>query len=674
MGRFALPEDLFSGQDVGMNSEASNRLEDVFARALELPAALRGPFLARECADAPELCCAVEGLLRASDQAEGFLETGPRPGASVGAWELVEEIGREGFCTVWRARQTVPLVREVAVKMIAPGMDTREVLRRFALERQTLARMKHPGIAQIFDAGADASGRPFFVMELVPGEPLTVWCSGQTLPLAERLQLFRGVCAAVAYAHQRGVIHRDLKPSNILASAEGVKVIDFGIARVLEAGDGSARTMAGQIAGTPAWMPPEAFTGGAGDVRADVFALGLLLCELATGAPARDAAAWHTASLGQWASLAAQPVRARRLKNDLDAVIACATALEPAARYASVVEMMDDVRAFGECRPVRARPPSWWYLTHRFVQRHRLGAGAAVVALTGIAGGGVVAWQQKMEAEFAARRSGIMADMLERAIFSANPERGLPEGYTLGQWLEDLSQQMPPEARADPYIEHRLQRSLGDAWMGRSQPERAAPHHARAGELARQLYGPQSREAANAAYALGNLATNRRQADEAISHFTAAAAIFGSLPDQDGAAMAARSRLQLSLNLLNAGRTAEAESAARRTIGEAEAGHPEILPRALWALGRVHAARRDWAALEPLAQRRSDAQRALTGDDAPETWEAEAFLAESIAHLGRRDEAKRRLDAVLDRQRVHFGPGHATVQATEATLRELAAP
>ncbi len=655
-----------------MPADAPNRLEDVFARALELPAALRDAFLAGECAGDPELRGAVEGLLRASEQAEGFLETGPRPGSCVGAWELVEEIGRGGFCTVWRARQRVPLVREVAVKMIAPGMDSREVLRRFALERQTLARMMHPGIAQIHDAGADASGRPYFVMELVPGCPLTEWCAGQPLP--ERLQLFLRVCEAVAYAHQRGVIHRDLKPSNILASAAGVKVIDFGIARVLEAAGGSAHTMAGQFAGTPVWMPPEAFTGGSGDVRADVFALGVVLCELATGAPARDASAWHPASLGQWASLAAEPVRARLLKNDLDAIIACATALEPGARYASVGEMADDVRAFQECRPVRARPPSWFYLMRRFGQRHRLGVGAAAVALAGIGGGGVVAWQQKQQAQRAAERSGRMADMLERSIFAANPERGLPDDYTMRQWLEAFSRELPPEAQADPYIEYRLRRSVGDAWMGRGQHERAAPHQLRAAVLAVQLYGPRSREAAFADYGLGNLAMDRHLPEEAISRFTSARGIFRGLPDQDGAVMALRSQMQMALSLLDAGRAVEAEAAAREAIQQAEAGHPGLLPRALWALGRVQASRQDWAALEPLAQRRFQAQLGLTGPDAPESWEAEAFLVEAMARVGRRQEAQARLEAVLARQRAHFGPAHPTVRGTEAALRDVDTP
>jgi tetratricopeptide (TPR) repeat protein len=653
-------------------------VENLFARALELPAAERAAFLEKECAGDAALRTAVEGLLRASEDAGEFLECGPRPGMTLGGYELVEEIGRGGFSTVWRARQSEPLEREVAVKMIAPGMDSREVLRRFAAERQTLARMTHPGIARVFDAGADASGRPYFVMELVAGAPLTEHCRARGQPLAERLRLFTDACAAVTHAHQRGVIHRDLKPSNILAGSDGVKVIDFGIARLLE-GAGDGLTIAGNVAGTPQWMPPEAFDGAPPDVRADVFALGLLLCELVTDQPARDPAAWKTATFAQWASLAGEPVRPASTGTDLDAIMAHATEVDADQRYASVAELVDDLHAFVQHRPVRARPPTRAYLLKRFLRRHRVETIAAAVALGGIIAGGIVAWQKKTEAEQArvraeesARRASRTSDMLERMLFAADPERGLPEDASLQDLLENLSRELPPEAKADPFIEHRLRRALGDAWMGRGHFADAAIHHARARDLAVQLFGPDSHEAALALFATGNIALQRGLPDEAIPLLLAAGKAFRALPPDADADMPARCDIQRSMALRDAGRLDEAEAVARGAIAEAERSVPEVLPRALWALGRVFDIRKEWRQLTPLARRRLEAQRALTGDNRPETWEAESFLAGALLNEQRLAEAREILERVLQKQTTHFGAGHPTTQATADMLRRAA--
>jgi WD40 repeat protein len=416
-------------------------VEDLFARALELPAAQRAALLATECAGDAAMRAAVEGLLRASEDAGEFLECGPRPGMSLGGYELLEEIGRGGFSTVWRARQTGVLEREVALKMIAPGMDSREVLRRFAAERQTLARMTHPGIARVFDAGTDASGRPYFVMELVTGAPLTEHCRSHRLPLAERLRLFSEACAAVTHAHQRGVIHRDLKPSNILAGPEGVKVIDFGIARLLEHPDTEGLTLAGHAVGTPQWMAPESFDGGVPDVRADVFSLGLLLCELVSGTPARDAAAWKAATFAQWSQLAAQPVRPPRTGTDLDAIMGRATAPEPERRYASVAELADDLTAFAEHRPVRARVPTRAYLIRRFLRRHRVETIAASVALAGIIAGGIVAWRKKVEADTARSAAEHNAGESERHATQSRGNLARSYLFAANRHLEDVDNQ-----------------------------------------------------------------------------------------------------------------------------------------------------------------------------------------------------------------------------------------
>ncbi len=227
-----------------------------------------------------------------SDKPPGHVGLGgEHPGSIIGPYTLVEKLGEGGFGTVWRAKQSEPVKREVALKVIKPGRDTEEVIRRFGQERQALAVMDHPSIARVFDAGATESGRPYFVMEIVEGKPITAYCDAKRLPIRERLELFIPVCRAVQHAHAKGIIHRDLKPSNVLVVEHDgkpvPKVIDFGIAKAMEeqeGDDGTFKTMEGVAVGTPIYMSPEQISGGTDvDTRADVYSLGALLYELLAG-------------------------------------------------------------------------------------------------------------------------------------------------------------------------------------------------------------------------------------------------------------------------------------------------------------------------------------------------------------------------------------------------------
>src|SRR5215207_7717079 len=279
------------------------------ARSAFLAALERAPeewpaFLDEACGDNAELRGRVEQLLHAH-QAMGSIHGGGAdapaatteepvtegPGTVIGPYKLLEQIGEGGFGVVFMAEQTRPVRRKVALKVLKPGMDTRQVVARFEAERQALAIMDHPNIARVFDGGATASGRPYFVMELVKGVPITEFCDQNHRTPRQRLELFVSVCQAVQHAHQKGVIHRDLKPSNVLVSRHDttpiVKVIDFGVAKALgqELTDKTLFTGIAQMIGTPLYMSPEQ----AGmsdldvDTRSDVYSLGVLLYELLTG-------------------------------------------------------------------------------------------------------------------------------------------------------------------------------------------------------------------------------------------------------------------------------------------------------------------------------------------------------------------------------------------------------
>src|SRR5678816_1606417 len=267
-------------------------------------------FLRRTCGEDEALHRQVVNLLAAHSRAQSFLESplsglgvavadrdvmetrhlSEGPGTKIGSYKLLQQIGEGGFGVVYMAEQEKPVFRKVALKIIKPGMDTKEVISRFESERQALALMDHPNIAKVLDAGTTESGRPYFVMELVKGIPLTKFCDDNHLPPEERLELFIQVCHAIQHAHQKGIIHRDLKPSNVMVTLHDgrpvPKVIDFGVAKATsqKLTEQTLFTAYGQVIGTPAYMSPEQaeMSGLDIDTRSDVYSLGVLLYELLT--------------------------------------------------------------------------------------------------------------------------------------------------------------------------------------------------------------------------------------------------------------------------------------------------------------------------------------------------------------------------------------------------------
>ena len=321
----------------------------------------------------------------------------------LGAYVLETLLGRGGFGTVYRAQQQAPIRRAVAVKVLNPGMDSREVLARFAAEREALNRMDHPGIARLLDAGTTPRGLPYFVMELVDGETLVAWCRRQALPVEGRLKLFLQVCDAMQHAHQKQVLHRDLSSNNVLITetSDGLqpKIIDFGIAKSLADPllEGGAQTFQGSLMGTPEFMSPEQAAGRIDDVdtRADVYALGVQLYELLTdqlpiptvvlraqGIPG-IARVISTATPATASEVAPRPRRSR-VRGDLDAIVEKALQKEREHRYASVGEFAADLRRHLANEPIEISAPTTWYRLNKFVRRNRAQSVAVAASLVAV--------------------------------------------------------------------------------------------------------------------------------------------------------------------------------------------------------------------------------------------------------------------------------------------------
>jgi serine/threonine protein kinase/WD40 repeat protein len=471
----------------------------LFNAALQLPVSERAAYLAEACGTDDALRGRVESLLATEGLAEGFLETpvsgaiggepdeiaaagavvAEKPGDTIGRYKLLQQIGEGGCGVVYMAEQEEPVRRRVALKVIKLGMDTRSVIGRFEAERQALARMDHPNIARVFDAGATGSGRPYFVMELVRGVKITDFCDENQLALPERLELFVQVCRAVQHAHQKGIIHRDLKPSNILVTVnDGVavpKVIDFGIAKATEGRltDRTVFTAFEQFIGTPAYMSPEqaVMTSADVDTRSDIYSLGVLLYELLTGRPPfsqaelmesgveemrrtireREPAKPSTRLSTMGAADLVPIARSRKaeppglihlVRGDLDWIVMKCLEKERARRYETANGLAMDVKRFLASEPILARPPSRVYRFRKMVARNRVTAAAVFsVGLALFVGLGVSTWQYQ-EKSRAEREQSRLREQAQQAQASEARFRREAQAHELSARMKAYSSDM----------------------------------------------------------------------------------------------------------------------------------------------------------------------------------------------------------------------------------------
>ena len=461
-----------------MTAEDFKKAGEIFQNAIEIEdPKKRKRYLDKACEADQKLRAEVEQLIQAHEQANSFLDAAAidsgatlddpplmdAPGTKIGRYELLQQIGEGGMGLVYVAQQKKPVKRKVALKIIKPGMDSRQVIARFEAERQALAVLDHPNIARVFDAGTTKTGRPYFIMEYVKGMSITRYCDEKKLSIEKRLRLFEEVCEGIHHAHQKGIIHRDLKPSNILVSVHGdravPKIIDFGIAKAVTQPltEKTFLTFQGQLLGTPEYMSPEQVDMATQDIdtRSDIYSLGVVLYELLAGVLPFEREAFASlgfaevqrtireqepaspstrlTGLGEKAKTIATSrdthvvALARRLHRELEWIPLKAMRKDRCRRYRSASEMADDIRNYLNGLPLIAGPETPLYRMQKFVHKHAGSVVTAALVAVAIILGLIVSTAMYMRSEKALEREAIARVQAEEAKKVAQRQRELTE-------------------------------------------------------------------------------------------------------------------------------------------------------------------------------------------------------------------------------------------------------
>ncbi|MEO6195599.1 MAG: serine/threonine-protein kinase [Thermoanaerobaculia bacterium] len=672
-----------------MEAERWQRVKQLFGDALDQPLAARGVWLDAAAAGDPSLVAEVGALLAAYEQADDRLEQGVAAvapglwedlqtavaGRLIGPYRIVSELGRGGMGAVYLAiRDEAGFEQQVAVKLIKRGMDTDGIVRRFLHERRILAGLAHPNIARLYDGGSTADGRPYFVMEYVAGEPVTQFAAARGLGIEARLDLFLKVCAAVQYAHQRLIVHRDLKPANILVGADGEpKLLDFGIAKLLDPAESAGGlTDLHQRPMTPDYASPEQLDGSAVTTATDVYGLGILLYELLVGKS--PAAAERQLGPGWAARPPSQAVRAltggaegrrlaRRLRGDLDTLVA--TAREPASarRYGTAAALAEDVGRHLAHRPVAARRPTLAYRLGRAVRRHKLAAAFAVFLVLFAA---TAAWQA-YEIDRQRERAEAISGFLTGLFRGADPEQTRGDTLTVRELLDQGARRLIDDPGAAPEWRADFLGTVGEVYANLGLYKDAEKHLRAALALRSRQGGREAeREAAPLLTLLGHVAWQRGDGPEARRLYEQSIAIerrlFGprALPlaeDLNGLGLVAAEAGDLDRA---AHGFAEAVDIARRAGREGRKSLADGLNNQGWLARRQG----DLGTAQARFGESLRLSREVLGEDHPETVRVRSNLASILFQRGDLEGAEGSYREILAVRRHLLGPDHPDIART----------
>jgi eukaryotic-like serine/threonine-protein kinase len=627
---------------------------------------------------------------------------------SIGPYQLIRKLGEGGMGQVWLAEQTVPIQRQVALKLIRIGRYDDAVLQRFYAERQSLAMMDHPSIAKVFDAGATPDGQPYFVMEYVAGQPITEFCDAKRLAIRERLELFIKVCEGVQHAHQKAVMHRDLKPANILVvEVDGKpvpRIIDFGLAKSANQqleGEGLV-TQAGDWVGTPGYLSPEQADPAVMDVdtRTDVYSLGAVLYVLLTGSLPFDARKQRfdeflrrlqeedpptpstkvsteketSKSLAELRD--ADPRRlAGQLHGDLDWITMKALEKDRARRYGSPMELAADIVRFLNSEPVVARPASAGYRLRKYVRRHRLPVAAGALLLLLLVGFTVTQAAEVRRITRERDRANRIADFLKGIFKVSNPSEARGNAVTAREILDRGAQQIGADLSKDPELQADLIDTMSQTYAGLGLYAKAQALTERELSDERSLFGERNRKTLESESYLGQLLRAESHLPEAEkllqSTIEAQRRVVGP---NDPDTLASMDRLAYVYT--NEARHSEAESLFRQTL-EAERrvlgpDNPQTLGT-LNELAEILTPQGRYAEADKIYAELIAAQRRALGPDHPATLLSMSHAAENLEEEGHYAEAEKLYSDVIAGQRRVLGPEHPqTLRAMTMLAVDLA--
>ena len=630
-------------------------------------------------------------------------------------YRLIEELGSGGMGIVYKAEQIKPVKRGVALKIIKLGMDTSQVVARFETERQALAVMDHPNIAKVFDGGATETGRPYFVMELVRGIPITEYCDKHKLTIRERLELFIQVCQAVQHAHQKGVIHRDLKPSNVLVLVQEdkpiPKIIDFGIAKAIEhrLTERTLFTEQGQLIGTPEYMSPEQaeMSGLDVDTRSDIYSLGIMLYELLVGVLPFEARDLRSRGIDRIQKLIREtdPPKAssrlsglndsrtsiaehrktdpmslcRELKGDLDWIIMKAMEKDRTRRYESANGLTVDIQRYLNNEPILARPPSTGYRLRKFFRRHKMGVVAAVLVsialLVGVAGltiGLKEAVKAKDEALQQAAKVEAINEFLNSMLSSPDPSQD-GRNVKVVDILDNAREKIGESFKGKPEIEASVRHTLGETYDAIGVYEKSVAELEKALDIEKRILGLDHSDTLNTMNSLAAVFIRLGKYAEAESILRETVSrrrqVLGAEHQQTLVSMH-----NLGVVYYYQGKFNEAESTGRETLEIRRRVLGEVHPDTIFSLENLAIALsgqdKGEEAIKVYSEAKEKAIR-IFGSEHPNTLRIMHNLAIELNHVKRYEESETLFLETLEKQKKVFGPDHPDTIITMANLADL---